>query len=450
MKFSFENLGPIKNGSIKIRDINIICGGNNTGKTYTAYMVFSTLYLLRDFGVLPTDKALTNEFFDFWALYTPEDIFPGFNKLLKNKRLLNQLINKSIEQNTAKLKEMLSGSEDGMNKLSVKLTELEARLPESFKIADRYMQIEWDSDLEWLTIEINDAARENIPPALIKKRILNVFSDKFLLGNLPRPFPITAERTGVSVFYKELDSNRTQIIDYINKNKKININEMLSLCTSKYANPIQSNIDVTREGVLLAKQRKSRISKNTDVFKLLLAAWQKVLEGEFLYLEETAFFKCGENTADISYSSSHAKALILLDLYIRHFAQENDLLIIDEPELNLHPDKQILLCHALALLTKLGVKLLITTHSDYVVREFNLLIKLSSASTSATEILSEHGYTSDLALSPKNVSCNVTERLLDTEGIALKSIPVGKAGFSILSIDSVIDRQNEIGDIMGL
>ena len=43
MKFEFENLGPIKKASLKLGDLTIIAGHNNTGKTYIAYALFGFL-----------------------------------------------------------------------------------------------------------------------------------------------------------------------------------------------------------------------------------------------------------------------------------------------------------------------------------------------------------------------------------------------------------------------
>ncbi len=46
MKVNFKNLGPIKNGEFDIKDlknINLIVGPNNSGKTYLTYLIY-TIY----------------------------------------------------------------------------------------------------------------------------------------------------------------------------------------------------------------------------------------------------------------------------------------------------------------------------------------------------------------------------------------------------------------------
>jgi predicted ATPase len=43
MKFGIKNLGPIKEANIEIGDLTIICGKNNTGKTYLTYALSTFL-----------------------------------------------------------------------------------------------------------------------------------------------------------------------------------------------------------------------------------------------------------------------------------------------------------------------------------------------------------------------------------------------------------------------
>jgi predicted ATPase len=61
------------------------------------------------------------------------------------------------------------------------------------------------------------------------------------------------------------------------------------------------------------------------------------------------------------------KELSPLVLYLRHLARPGELLIIDEPEMNLHPAAQVKIIEFLAMLVNAGLHVLITTHSTYVV-----------------------------------------------------------------------------------
>ena len=50
--------------------------------------------------------------------------------------------------------------------------------------------------------------------------------------------------------------------------------------------------------------------------------------------------------------------------------------MIDEPELNIHPENQRHIARLLARLVNAGLRIVISTHSDYIVREFNSLLML--------------------------------------------------------------------------
>ncbi|MCB5260892.1 MAG: ATP-binding protein [Candidatus Cloacimonetes bacterium] len=43
MLFKFENLGPLRCAELKLSDLTIICGKNNTGKTYVTYTIYGFL-----------------------------------------------------------------------------------------------------------------------------------------------------------------------------------------------------------------------------------------------------------------------------------------------------------------------------------------------------------------------------------------------------------------------
>ena len=43
MKLTFENLGALDRGTIELADLTIVCGENNTGKTYVTYAVYCLL-----------------------------------------------------------------------------------------------------------------------------------------------------------------------------------------------------------------------------------------------------------------------------------------------------------------------------------------------------------------------------------------------------------------------
>lgn len=66
--------------------------------------------------------------------------------------------------------------------------------------------------------------------------------------------------------------------------------------------------------------------------------------------------------------ASGIKSLGILDLLVKNGnATKNSLLILDEPEVNLHPNWQVKYCELLCDLVSQGVDIIVTTHSPYVI-----------------------------------------------------------------------------------
>jgi|GEM_PF-2871626 len=100
-----------------------------------------------------------------------------------------------------------------------------------------------------------------------------------------------------------------------------------------------------------------------------------------------------EETGSISIkpSSSMVRSLAGLSLYIKHGGHQfnNRFLFFDEPEMNLHPESIVKLTELLAMYVNQGNRLLVTTHSPYIIDHVNNLIA-AGASENAPETIKEH------------------------------------------------------------
>ena len=76
-------------------------------------------------------------------------------------------------------------------------------------------------------------------------------------------------------------------------------------------------------------------------------------------------------------SSSMVSELAPVVLYLRHVVQPGDVLIIEEPESHLHPAMQVEFIRQLAAVVRSGVRVMLTTHSEWVLDELANLVRLS-------------------------------------------------------------------------
>jgi len=56
MKLTFENLGALEYAEIETADLTVICGENNTGKTYVTYLVYCLLTTWRQLVDIDLEK----------------------------------------------------------------------------------------------------------------------------------------------------------------------------------------------------------------------------------------------------------------------------------------------------------------------------------------------------------------------------------------------------------
>jgi predicted ATPase len=118
-------------------------------------------------------------------------------------------------------------------------------------------------------------------------------------------------------------------------------------------------------------------------------------------------------------------------------AKPNDFLIIDEPELNLHPDNQRKIARVLAQMVNAGIKVMISTHSDYVIRELNNLMMLHTKDNEkqVNQLMKKYGYQKDQILDHNKVGAY----LFTSE---VKALEITNTGFEVKTIDDEINQLN--------
>ena len=77
-------------------------------------------------------------------------------------------------------------------------------------------------------------------------------------------------------------------------------------------------------------------------------------------------------------ASSMVSELAPVVLYLRHVVRPGNVLIIEEPEAHLHPAMQTALARELARLVRSGIRIVMTTHSEWFLEQIGNLVRLSS------------------------------------------------------------------------
>ena len=138
---------------------------------------------------------------------------------------------------------------------------------------------------------------------------------------------------------------------------------------------------------------------------------------------------------EVHISSSLVKSLSSLVFYFRHVAKKHDVIMIDEPELNLHPNNQRLLARILAKATTSGINIILSTHSDYILKEFNNLIMLGNDAPEEIKkgLFEDYGYKVEEALNRENMS------IYFFNNHTIQELNISESGVGIETIDETIE-----------
>lgn len=92
-------------------------------------------------------------------------------------------------------------------------------------------------------------------------------------------------------------------------------------------------------------------------------------------------------------ASSTVSELAPVVLFLRKFVREGDILVIEEPESHLHPALQAQLAPQLARLARLGVRVILTTNSEWILEQLANLVGMSTlGDRGRAEFESDHPY----------------------------------------------------------
>ena len=137
-------------------------------------------------------------------------------------------------------------------------------------------------------------------------------------------------------------------------------------------------------------------------------------------------------------ASSSARGLSDLYFYLRHMASSNDVLFIDEPETHLDTANQVLLARVIARLVGAGLKVLVSTHSDYLIKEINNLVMLDHLQRNGGPDWKKPPYARREAIGCERIRAYVAENN------TLTPCAVDRYGIDAPVFDETIDQINRV------
>ena len=412
MKFHFENLGLLDEADIELADLTLICGENNTGKTYATYAVYGFLRSWRSilrFVLADEISALLKDSSQYRL-----DLAAMFDGKVDHylermgKAYVRGLPRAFATESNVFEKTVCS---IGSCKETDLLTQGYQRTVQAGASGKVLATLKKEAGSTMLDVLVADADVLMQPFGGLDDFIADAIADIVFAPHLPRVHIASAERTGAAIFRKELDMARTRMLKAIqqidSKELKRNPFKILQEMEADYAWPVEDNVDFVRQLEDIDKRTGELAKANPE----LLTAFDAILGGSYKVVKQQLVFQAkgaGKQRFTMNEASSCIRALLDVGFYLRCKAKAGDLFMIDEPELNLHPKNQRAFARLVARMVNAGIKVFITTHSDYLVKELNTLIMLNQRTKHTRAVQQQYEYGDTELLDPAKVRLYMT------------------------------------------
>ena len=483
IKVSAKDFGPIIEGAVELKPLTIFVGPSNSGKSYMATLVYVLMRSLETLSHNPYSRFGNYELLGFGSLINAmvpvdrseyleisQDVEEAIENWLQNKELnprqpsfiglpeeVRNLVNRIIERYLQSVAQLFSrelqryhGSisniqsrrHDASN-LQVSLEQSQPLLNLNFAEEQGALKTSYDGerDITESKFEMPEALLNGLLPEVSgltrrQREVLEIeYADVLEMlaerasANLLEAFPrrcyyLPAPRSGIAQGHKAIASMLVRQSSFA----EIRPLEI----------PTLSGIITDFMGHILTMERSGGTRyiprmEETDKIENVVDFLEREVVGGKIDIEPT-----GEITyPDITYTpiagqpymgkfplhrtSSMVSELAPVILFLKYLVRPGDLLVLEEPESHLHPASQRQMARGIARLVNAGVKVIITTHSDYFMGQINNLLKLGSA---GGQKLSEDGYVAEDCLKAEDMGAYHFQLDDNLGGSFVKELPI--------------------------
>lgn len=387
MNLNIKNFGIIKEANISLNGLTVIAGENDSGKSTVGKLLFSIIKAIKrpdelELGLLAKLKKVNNFCLEL-------------HRFLRNQKAVPLKISDEIKN----ILEMLSNEFTNSKQLSL------------FKIIDSDYLFSLCNDIGFLMNEIAHYIQESSFLKMMKRwDVISfeiVYSEDNDLDALNQVFfsefqmdinnAYTSEEGYISFF--ENDENNNYKINFINNKIEINsrnfylpfadsillespivINLYSSIKNSTTSfNKVDSGSILMRMKPVVPFHIMDLISKLESSSRIpqinRLIMIDELVSGEIEFSRNSRDFEFSKKVKNERYvhkilnTASGIKSFgILQTLLSSNYLNDMTLIILDEPEVHLHPKWQLKYAEVIVKLVEIGVPILITSHSPYFIQ----------------------------------------------------------------------------------
>ena len=477
-----KNFGPIAEGNIEFRPLTVFVGPSNTGKSYLATMIYGLhRCFAKNLGILPhmlpweiersglTDtKTIDSEIkkdLDAWLTSAKEEGDPpslpkrvesaivsmiegaeDMAKPVKTEILrcfgiesVSELIRRPRAQATEILVDL--HQRDARCRMQYRLG---IRRNDEFQVSGKIVGCETPfSELVELPEDISRVRRFVYRMSMANRHdagylllLVELASmTQYTLANslTRRTYYLPASRTGVMHSHKVVVSALVRLATTAGLRPAADVPSLSGVLA-----------DFLEQLIQMADIHGSK--KNEDGDALAAHVEQTVLRGRvhvdaidenyphFVYRPEG-----WKEKLPLMRSSSMVSELAPIVLYLRHIVRPGDILIIEEPESHLHPKMQVEVIRCLAEVVRSGIRVIVTTHSEWVLDELANMVLSSLVEDSDQSTLN----TTTKGLYPHEVGAWLFKHQEASQGVVIEELKTDDTGLYPSGFDHVaVDQHN--------
>ncbi len=379
MNLKLENIGMIRHADIRLDGLTVIAGENDTGKSTVGKLIFSLIKAFnryeQDLNESKSDKAFNiiekvyfqlRKEYDFKENAEIKVAFfpPEFLRELKRTEDPIDLINDKIIllekidafdviENVLLIKNIYLENES--KELTIKRALAKAFISEFyFELTPKNSDLVSNISLSEGSNKIFDISIEHD-----KVKSLGLYDDVFFND-------VTFIETPIFLQMYELIRSATTLFEMIEDRS----DRVFRLGRSKVALHVKDLISKLENAQYFSIQQESLFEGKLDS---LLADITKITKGSgfsFEKKDKDFYFNKNENTKFKSINTATGlKAFGIIQLLIQaNMLNERTLLIIDEPEIHLHPKWQVEYAKLIVTLVKNNIPVLLTSHSPEIIQ----------------------------------------------------------------------------------
>ena len=402
MLLKLKNIGMIKESEVKLDGLTVIAGENDTGKSTVGRLLFSLIKSISRYKEdLEEDKDKKiqkiveriyfrlrrkinlREDIKFRDLFFPPNFFKDIKKHFFDAiyERQNYLLQHGLEDIFNENKDLFNELEKIISNIDEEENSIRKRALGKMFVSEFVNEIlnKYSIKEEMGKINIYEG-ENNILDILIKNNKIKEFvlyDEIYFLDSTLIETPLILN------FEKSIEKSGTFFENIENK-------KFLLLGIPKIAFHLKDLDNKLKESYFefnIFEEFKKEIS--------LFEKINKIINGEVKYEKENkefVYYKNGKEFKNINVASGIKSFGIIQMLIKGGFLNERTLLIIDEPEVHLHPKWQLKYAKIIVELIKNDITVLITSHSPYMIEALKRYSELEDIEDKTNFYLAENGY----------------------------------------------------------